>query len=94
MNKLTSKERAKVYLQVAEMNDSISYACEALQMVSKIDRGSNNYRWMLENYFPEFLLFKPEEDTPSYQVWFSVEEHDARLNALLFAYHMALDAEN
>lgn len=91
MKKLTPKQRAEIYLKVAKMNDYVAYACGALEDVSNVDRKGKDFSWMLETYFPEFLLFKPKLNTPSRQVWF--ENSDDRLNALLFSYHMALDAK-
>lgn len=89
-NKLTPKQRAEIYLKVSRINNKINYGCYALEKAAKINRAGNNFSWMLENYFPEFNLFKPEKDTPSYQVWF--KESEERLIAFLLSYQMALNA--
>lgn len=91
MKKLTPKQRAKAYLKVSKKVQEGDYACYLLEKTAKINREYNNFSWMLKTYFPEFILFKPLEDTESWQVWFS--EHQDRINALLLSYYMALDAK-
>ena len=93
-NKLTPKQRAKIYLKASEEIDKnkYNYSCEALQKIGKIKRRDYSYSEMLQNFFPEFYLFKPSEDIESWRLWFD-NKNTERIIALLFAYQMALDAK-
>lgn len=98
-NKLTPKQRAKIYLEAAEYFSEIS---------GKNDWNLNNYygfcdylQWYKKTYlssidFPEYFLFKPKVKSMR-NYWFETHKNNKiiqedRITALLFAYQMALDA--
>lgn len=100
-NKLTPKQRAKIYLKCAKSieKDKSEFICLYLRYATpKIETEYNNGSLTASEitikYFPEIKLFKPKicyiDDS-----WFTIDEKgkQRRITALLFAYRMALDAK-
>lgn len=90
MEKLTRKERRRVYLKAAKMfiteESSPSYVCGELERIGNIERTPNiRYADMVKILFPEFELFRPNDDD---YVWWTDDEFILRQTALLFCAEM------
>lgn len=99
-NKLTPKQRAKIYKECCKAieEDKTEYICLYLRYATpkiKKEYDSSDLRAseISIKYFPEIALFKPK-NCDIYDGWFDINEEgkQQRITALLFAYQMALDA--
>lgn len=99
-NKLTPKQRAKIYLECCKAieENKTEYICLYLRYATpeiKKEYDNSDLR-ALEisiKYFPEIKLFKPE-NCNIHDDWFGIDEKgkQQRITALLFAHQMVLDA--
>lgn len=100
-NKLTPKQRAKIYLECCKAieENKTEYICLYLkhatpEIKNEYINSNLNASEISIKYFPEIALFKPKNCNISAS-WFYVGEKgkQQRITALLFAHQMALDAK-
>lgn len=93
--KYNNKQRAKIYLEFAKSinpKGELDFICHHLFGILYGRYWGIHYRhdrsgWKAE--FPEFALFEDNE----WKVEWSFENNSERIIALLFCYHMALEAK-